>query len=124
MIWLFTSRFGVIGAALAWLPAILFVQILCLYFIQDIFHNPLKEVRKPLLAILLGTIAGASVSYIAISMLPNIPGLIIAGLLAALVTGSILWFSDRRYSLGLVRNIAVAFPQVASILKIRNTDVS
>lgn len=124
MIWLFTSRFGVIGAALAWLPAIVFVQILCLYFIHDIFHEPLKEVWKPLLAIFFGTLAGAGVSYIAISILPNIPGLIVAGLLAALVTGSILWFSDQRYALGLVRNIAIAFPQVAPILKIRNTDIS
>jgi hypothetical protein len=51
-------------------------------------------------------------------------GLFIASLLAALVTGAILWFSDQRYSLGLVRNIAIAFPQVASILKIRTSDIT
>jgi O-antigen/teichoic acid export membrane protein len=124
MIWLFTDWYGTIGAALAWLPAIICVQILCLYFIQDIFHNSLAEVRKPLLAILLATVAGAGISYLAIHVLPNIMGLVIASLLAAIVTGSILWFSDFHYSLGLVRNIALAFPQVASILKIRYREIN
>lgn len=124
MIWFFTSRFGTVGAALAWLPAIICVQILCLYFIHDIFHDSLREVRKPLFAILLATVAGSGISYLAIHILPNIPGLVIASLLAALLTGSILWFSDYRFSLGLTRNIAIAFPQVASILKIRNPDIN
>ena len=124
MMWFFTSRYGTVGAALAWLPAILSVQILCLYYIQDTFHDSLKEVRRPLLAIFLATLAGAGISYLAIHALPNILGLFIACLLAALVTGAILWFSDQRYSLGLVRNIAIAFPQVATILKIRIPDIT
>lgn len=123
MVWFFAGRYGTIGAALAWLPAIICVQILCLYFIQNIFHNTLGEVRKPFIAILLATIAGAGISYLAIHALPTIVGLVIASLLAVLVTGSILWFSDHRYSLGLIRNIAVAFPQVASILKMRSVDI-
>lgn len=123
MIWFFTSRYGTVGAALAWLPAIICVQILCLYFIQDIFQGSLMKARRPLIAIFLATIAGAGISYLAIHALPNIPGLVIASLLAVLVTGSILWFSDHRYSLGLVHNIAIAFPQLASFLKIRNSDV-
>ena len=124
MIWFFTSRYGTLGAALAWLPAIICVQILCLYFIQDIFHDSLKEARKSILAILVATVAGTAISYLAIQVLPNIPGLVIASLLAALVIVSILWFSDRRYSLGLLRNIAIAFPQMASILKIPNRETN
>ena len=124
MIWFFTSRYGTLGAALTWLPAIICVQILCLYFIQDIFHNSLRETRKPLLAILLATVTGAGISYLAIHILPNISGLVIASLLAALVTIGILWFSDHRYSLGLVRNILIAFPQLASFFKLRAPDIS
>lgn len=124
MIWCFTGRYGVVGAALAWLPAIICVQILCLYFLRNIFREPLTEASKSLAAIFLATVAGAGISYLAIQALPNIPGLVIASLLAMLVTGFLLWFSDQRYSLGLARNIAVAFPQVASILKIQDTDIS
>ncbi len=123
MIWFFTSRYGIVGTALAWLPAIIFVQLLSLYFIWDIFHDPLKDVRKPFFAISLATAIGAGISYVIIHFLPSIFGLVIAGLLAVFVIGSILWFSDHVYSLGLLRNIAVAFPQVASVLKIRNTDM-
>ena len=124
MIWFFTSRYGAIGAALAWLPAIICVQILCLYFIREIFNDPLYEARKLLLAIFLATVAGAGISFLAIHILPSIPGLVIAGLLAALVTGSILWYLDQQYSLGLVRNIMIAFPQVASLFRLRTTDIS
>jgi PST family polysaccharide transporter/lipopolysaccharide exporter len=123
MIWFFTERFGTVGAALAWLPAIIFVQILCLYYIRDIFHDPLTDAKKPLLAIFLAMLAGAATSYVVISLLPNIPGLILASLLAVIITGWILWFADQQYSLGLFRNIAIAFPQVASILKIRNQEI-
>ena len=124
MVWLFSSRYGTLGAALAWLPAIICVQILCLYFIQDIFHNSLKEVRKPLLAILFATVAGAGISYLAIRILPNTSGLVIASVLAAFVIVSILWFSDHRYSLGLAHNIVMAFPQLASLFKLRTRDIS
>ncbi|MEO8355880.1 MAG: oligosaccharide flippase family protein [Chloroflexota bacterium] len=123
MVWFLTNRYGTVGAALAWLPTVICIQLLCLYFIQDIFHDSLKETRRPLFAILLSTLAGAGISYLAIQILPNIPGLVIASLLAALATGSILWFSDHRYSLGLARNIAIAFPQAAVFLKIPNADI-
>ena len=124
MMWFFTSRYGAVGTALAWLPAIIAVQILCLYFIRDIFHNPLIEARRPLLAIFIATVAGMGISYLSIQLLPNIAGLVIAGLLTALGSGSILWFSDRRFSLGLGRNIALAFPQIASILRVRNAEIN
>ena len=123
LIWFFTGQYGVVGAALAWLPAIIGVQILCIYFIQDIFHDPLKETRRPLLAILLATAAGMGISYLAISLSPNILGLLLAAALAVFLTGSILWFLDQRYSLGLIRNLVIAFPQVASIFNLRNTKI-
>jgi O-antigen/teichoic acid export membrane protein len=122
MIWFFTNQYGVVGAALAWLPAIIFVQILCIYFIWDIFHDPLKDARKPFFAISIATLVGAGISYATISLLPNIVGLVIAGLFATLAIGIILWVADHRYSLGLLRNITVAFPQLATILKIRNME--
>ena len=123
MIWFFTSRYGIVGTALAWLPAIFFVQLLSLYFIWDIFRNPLRGARKPFFAISLATVVGAAISYMIIQIFPSIFGLVIASLLAVLGIGSILWISDRRYSLGLLRNVAITFPQIASFLKIRNTDI-
>jgi hypothetical protein len=124
MVWLFTSRFGIVGAALAWLPTAIFVQILCIYFIRDNFHGTLKNVAKPMLAIFVSTIAGAGVSALVISMFDTIPGLVLSGVLAVLVTGATLWISDQRYSLGLARNIAIAFPQLAAFLKIQSVEIN
>jgi PST family polysaccharide transporter len=124
LVWFFTSRYGTVGTALAWLPTIIFVQLLCLYFIRDIFHDPLMDARRPFFAVSLATVVGAGISYAIIHILPNILGLVIAGLLAVLGIGAILWISDRHYSLGLIRNVAITFPQVASILKIQDTDIS
>jgi hypothetical protein len=38
---------------------------------------------------------------------------------AILATGSILWFSDQRYSRGLIRDIAIVFPQIVSVFKVQ-----
>lgn len=119
LIWYFTSRFGVTGAALAWLPTIIFVQILCLFYIRDIFHNPLTEAKKIYVVVVFATAAGAGASALSISLLPNIMGLVSSALLAACVTGAVLWIADRRYSLGLIQNLVIAFPQVAAFLKKR-----
>jgi len=123
-IWFFTEFYGTVGTALAWLPAIILVQILCLYFIRDIFSHVLDEVRKPVLAIFGATGVCAAISFLTIRALPNIAGLIVSVVLAILGTGSVLWYLDSRYSLGLSRNIAVAFPQVASLLRTQPQDLS
>jgi O-antigen/teichoic acid export membrane protein len=124
IIWFFTSRFGTVGAALAWLPAIIGVQILCIYFIWNIFHDPLQETRKSLVIILIITGISMMVSYFAIHIFPNLPGLVLAGMLAGLITASLLWLGDHRFALGLRRNILIAFPQIASIFRMRNTEIS
>jgi O-antigen/teichoic acid export membrane protein len=118
MTWLFTSQFGVIGTALAWLPTAILVQLLAWFFVTKIFHSALRDVVKPLLVILLATVAGAAVSAAMITALQNIIGLFIASTLGVIVTVAMLWIADNRFSLGLVRNILTAFPQVAAFLKI------
>ncbi len=64
------------------------------------------------------------VSALVISMFDTIPGLVLSGILAVLVTGATLWISDQRYSLGLARNIAIAFPQLAAFLKIQSAEIN
>ncbi len=124
MIWFFASRYGSLGTALAWLPAIIAVQALCLYFVRNIFRDLLKDLRKPLLAVACATAAGMGISYLSVRVLPNVLGLVIACVLAAAASGSLLWLSDQRFSLGLARNMAIAFPQIASVFKIRSAEIN
>lgn len=123
-IWVFTNHFGMVGAALAWLPTIIFVQILCVSFIKNIFPDSLKQVVRPFYVILPATIFGAALSALVISIFQSIPGLVLAAIVAIIVTGSILWVADRKYSLGLARNIVIAFPQLSAFLKIQRVEMN
>jgi lipopolysaccharide exporter len=123
LVWLMTSRYGIIGAALSWLPAIILVQILCMFFIRKIFMNVMKEIAKPFLAIFFSTLAGALLSALIISVLPNITGLVFAGLTGVFVTGLLIWLSDRRFSLGFALIIATTFPQAAPFLRIQKAEI-
>jgi O-antigen/teichoic acid export membrane protein len=118
LVWLLTTRFGVIGAALAWIPAIILVQLLCIYFVRKIFRSSLTEIKKPLLGILAATVLGAFPAIAIITSFPNILGLVVAGAVSALITALLLWTFDRRFSLGLVNNLAIVFPQIAPLLRI------
>lgn len=56
--------------------------------------------------------------HIVISRQMGSEGLGLYFLAAALATGSILWFADQRFSLGLLQNLLIVFPQAANILKL------
>jgi O-antigen/teichoic acid export membrane protein len=127
LVWLLTSNYGLIGAALAWIPASILVQLLCFYFIKNIFHDASLNIKNPLLAIILATIAGASAAALIISRVPNIFGLVVASIIALIIITLLLWISDKRYSLGLIQNMTMVFPQFApffgkSYIKINKTE--
>ena len=122
MIVLLTGRFGLVGAALAWIPTMLIVQLVSVIFVRNIFHEFLNNFTKPFMAIAISTLVGALVSAILISYFPNIIGLVVSGLAAVFVTGFLLLYADQFLSLGLVKNIVMAFPQLATFLKIQSTE--
>jgi len=114
-VWVFTSRFGLVGSAMAWLPSILLSQLLSIYFIQNILDRPFEGLQKPLLAIFAATGLCIVVSMTAIQLIPGLLGLIIATALGFGFTAGLLWIADLRYSLGFGRNLALVFPQVTTM---------
>jgi O-antigen/teichoic acid export membrane protein len=115
-VWVFTSRFGLVGAALAWLPAVSVSQFISAQFIQRMLDRPFLGLHRPVLAVLSITLISALIALTVSSMLPGLAGLIIAGVLFVLSVISLVWISDRHFSLGFIRNLASAFPQVAALL--------
>jgi O-antigen/teichoic acid export membrane protein len=115
--WVLTSRFGLAGAALAWLPAILLSQLLSIYFIQHILDQPFQGLVRPLSAILASTVLCSMVSLTASQLIPGIPGLLISGVLGVSITAWSLWTADRLYGLGFARNLALVFPQISAFLR-------
>jgi lipopolysaccharide exporter len=120
-VWILTSRFGLVGSALAWLPAILLSQLLSAHFLQQILDHPFHGLQKAFMAIITGTGVCVLVTLGASSLIPGVIGLIMAVALGTVSTAALLWVVDRRYSLGFARNLALVFPQFASFFGISPT---
>jgi O-antigen/teichoic acid export membrane protein len=123
LVWFLTNQFGLVGAAMAWIPATIFVQLLSIYFIRNAFQQKLDNLKGPLLAVLAATTAGAMTAIAVISNLPNIWGLLLSTILAVSVISAILWISDRRYSLGLMNNLVLIFPQLNMLFRMSPIEI-
>lgn len=117
-VWALTRRFGLVGSAMAWLPAILFSQLLSIRFLHQMLDHPLRGLQNAFIAILTATTLCFIVAMTASSLIPGVPGLITAVALGGGVTILLLWVADRRYNLGFAHNLVLAFPQFASFLRI------
>jgi PST family polysaccharide transporter len=121
-VWTLTPLYGLSGAALAWLPAMIISQCVGIVFVQRLLWRPFAGLSKPVLAITLASVVGALVALIIAGLWPNLAGFFIANLLAVLVIAVFLWESDRRFTLGLVNNLGRIFPQVAGFIGYRPAD--
>jgi PST family polysaccharide transporter len=111
-----TNRFGLPGAALTWIPALIGSLLLGLFFIRQILVKPLAQITPFLAVITLISGLGALVSAGIDSFLPGLVGLIVATVLAVIAIVVMLWLSDRRLSLGLRADLGQLFPQIASFI--------
>jgi O-antigen/teichoic acid export membrane protein len=115
-VWILTRRFGLVGSAMAWLPAILLSQLLSIRYLENILDHPFRGLQKPLMAILAATGLCFMVALTASYFIPGVPGLIVATALGGGSTVLLLWSADRRYNLGFAQSMALAFPQFASFI--------
>jgi O-antigen/teichoic acid export membrane protein len=113
---IFASRFGVIGAALAWLPAIAASQAISSFFIHKLLPRPFTGVGLPL-GVLTITSALAALSALRIaSEFPGPAGFAFASAFGVAITGALLWTIERRYRLGLSDGLVRAFPRLAAVV--------
>ena len=113
-----TSRFGIVGAALASLPAVLTSQILGMFFVGQLMQRPLAGLGKPLTAVCIASLAGATTALVLDKYLGGIMGLIAAGTGAVLCTLTILWIANRNWSLGLIDDLVTIFPGITRYIRI------
>jgi hypothetical protein len=119
-VWFLADRFGVVGAAAAWIPALLATQILSAVFIKQILAHPFAGLLLPLLAIILIAAFAAVTAVVVNSLLPGLAGLITASVLAVLVSIVLMWGSDRQFRLGLRASMARVFPQLSRWLVVHS----
>lgn len=118
--WVLAARYGVVGAAMAWLPAIAISQVLSVVFVRRILARPFSGLAVPFGIIafvsIIAAITGISVS----GMISGFAGFISASALSVSVAVGLLWIFERRFALGLSDGLARAFPQVAAIVGLTN----
>jgi O-antigen/teichoic acid export membrane protein len=117
LVLLLTREFGINGAALASIPAILISQLMGIIFIRQLMPQPFSGLGKPLGAIMVASLTGAAVAFVLDQQLVGIVGLLISGVGAALCTLLILWIADRKLSLGLTQDLVLIFPGVERYIR-------
>lgn len=122
LIWWLADSFGVVGAAFAWLPAVLASQFAGIFFMKPYFPHPLSGLGKTITLFLLVSIIGSMIALAIIQVLPGLGGLIMS-VLVSLITFVLLIFAiERWFSLGLIHDLTLAYPQVAALVGISRED--
>ncbi len=116
LVWLLTSRYGLMGAALAWLPTAVVSQIVSAILLRRLLPQPLAHLGPPLLLITAVAAMGAAIALRVANAVPGLVGLVLANLLAVMAMGLLLWLGDRRFALGLRQGLGQVFPQVATLV--------
>jgi O-antigen/teichoic acid export membrane protein len=124
LVWVLSSNLGIIGASLAWLPAIIASQIVGIVSLRQVLPQPLEGLGRPLLIIAIASLAGAVTAFGITRYLSGIGGLVVAGSTASLVTFLLLWISGRGYSMGFIQDVITIFPRVGAFLQIPEVNVS
>lgn len=114
--WLLAGRYGVVGAAMAWLPATAMAQIVGILFLRRLLPRPFAGLARPLGAIAAVSSLGAVVALGVDRLLPDMFGLLLGGLIAIILIGLLLWVLERRFALGISDGLVRAFPRAAALV--------
>jgi O-antigen/teichoic acid export membrane protein len=115
--WHLAGRYGVIGAAFAWVPAIGSSQLLGAMFVRKALVRPFAGMARFTFAIVAASAMGAAAAWLTETRVAGLPGLVTAVAFGAAVTGAALWLFERRFSIGLADDLALAFPRAAGLIR-------
>jgi O-antigen/teichoic acid export membrane protein len=116
MAWVLADQYGVVGAAMAWLPATGMAQIPGVAFLRQILRRPFAGLAMPIGAIAAVSGIAAVIALGIDRLLPGVLGLLLAGLTAVILIGFLLWHLERRFALGISDGLVRAFPRAAALV--------
>jgi O-antigen/teichoic acid export membrane protein len=122
LVWILTSQWGLAGAAISWLPAIVVSQLISAKFIKQLVPRPFEGLMKSLLVITGVAVSGAVIASGINTTISGLTGFIAGISLAAIFMGVVMWVSDRKFALGLGEDLARVFPQFASLVGYSQSD--
>jgi O-antigen/teichoic acid export membrane protein len=110
--WYLTLQMGVVGAALAWIPAILATQLITLFFLPRVLPRPLAGLFSIGLGLLAAAAAAIAIAMWIEAQFGGLGGLITGLLAGAGVYVGLLVVIDGRLGLGLTESLFRVFPQL------------
>lgn len=113
----FTHQFGLNGSALASIPSVLLSQFMGIMFMRQLVPQPLSGLGRPMSAVIIASLTGATVAFFLNKQLIGISGLVVSSMSAMLCTVVILWIANRRLSLGLTQDLVGMFPGAARFIR-------
>jgi O-antigen/teichoic acid export membrane protein len=116
--WTLSGRFGLTGAAVAWVLAELTAHAGAAVLTKRLIPQPFVGMIRPLTAIASAAVAAAAIAVVVDQVLPALWGLAVAGLLGVGVGIGVLSLLDRALHAGLWSDITKIFPGLAHRFRI------
>lgn len=125
IVW-FTQQFGLLGAPLAWFPAVLGSLALAVIFLRRLMPRPFAGLTRPLLAVGLVSLSGGLVATAVYYFSSTFPGLLLAGLSGTVLIFGLTGLLDRKFKLAIGQSLATLFPQLAlwASLRLKKKEVT
>jgi O-antigen/teichoic acid export membrane protein len=118
LVWALTARYGLIGAALAWLPGVAAALILSVYYLRRVLTISLLKLARPLLAILLVTSIGAGSAFFIDNLNFGLVTFLSAVLVALIGIFTLYWTLDKQFKIGFIESGKQLFPQIFSLIRL------
>jgi len=116
LVWVLVEPYGVAGAAIAWLPALLASQVLAVVFVRDGLPRPFARLGSPLAGVVVATALGTGVAIVLDGWIAGLVGPLVAGLVGGLVALLAVAMLDRWTGSELTGAVRRLFPRLAPVL--------
>ncbi|MDX1741613.1 MAG: polysaccharide biosynthesis C-terminal domain-containing protein, partial [Rhodothermales bacterium] len=123
LVWIFTPKWGVKGAALAWIPSVAVAQVMSGTFLKEVLPRPFEGLPRTLVPVVLVSAIAAGIAMSIAGALPSFAGLVLAATVSSSVVVVSLALLDRGLELGLADDLRQAFPQVTRLLGMRRISI-
>ena len=113
--WVLIGRYGLAGAGLAVLVAVVCSQVFALRYVSEVLDRPFSGTGGSCLAIVVASLAGSSVSLLIANLLSGLTALLtsaIVGAMTAIATGLLL---DHVFKFNLLSRMVEPFPILARL---------
>jgi O-antigen/teichoic acid export membrane protein len=116
LVWSLAERFGLAGAAAAWLVAEVGVQITASILVRHLLPRPFEGLLRPVVALAVAAVTAGLAAWAIDAVLGGLPGLVISGLAGVSIAGLLLLALDRRLHLGILEILGAVYPEAARLL--------